>query len=148
MLWRSAVDMHAAVDKKGASAGWTLLVSTGLVLAASGTIRLLIEEQNSNQRSETRGVIIEEGEGGDHGQSVVLLLVEDEDENDNDDRSSSSSSSFRKDSFLIFLAGVTLSNAAMATSGKALGSLRGRHLAIAFVCYLVSSVLGIRSSLV
>jgi hypothetical protein len=93
------------------AAAWTIFVAIGLVVAAIGTIQLLREE-NQNER---------------------ILRVEDNrrnvlDSEENDDRYC-----FRSNySFLILLAGVTLSNVAMATAGKALGYLRGTHLAIAF----------------
>jgi hypothetical protein len=97
------------------AAAWAIFVAIGLVVAAIGTIQLLRKENHNERIEDRRNVESEE----------------------NDDRS------FRKDSFLVLLAGVTLSNVAMATSGKALGYLRGIYLVIAFIYYFVSSLLGL-----
>ena len=98
------------------ASAWSIFVSISLVSAAIGTIQLLRHENEARRADQDR-----------------------QDENEENDMTNY----YRKDSFFVLLAGVTLSNVAMATSGKALSSVRGFQFVVAFTYYLVSSLLGL-----
>lgn len=98
---------------------WILLVSLGLVLASIKTIQFFRKPRDRRTDEDQ------------HSDSTV----EDRDDNDTYMR------------FLTLVAGVTLSNVAMATAGKCLGFLSGGEFMAAAMYYLLSALLGLLFSI-
>jgi hypothetical protein len=98
---------------------WILLVNAGLTLASVKTIQFFrIQRGHQNENSDLYRSSTRIGESDDNTRM-----------------------------FLILLAGVTLSNATMATSGKCLGFFRGGAFVAAAVYYTISAILGLLFSI-
>jgi hypothetical protein len=117
---------------------WSLFVSAGLIMSTMGTIQLLKgERENEEDGNSSRHVSI----GGDNsilGSNNSILVV-----GTTNNNNTTNNSLGEKESFMILLVGATLSNVAMATSGKCLGYLTGFQFSIAFLYYVVAALLGL-----
>jgi hypothetical protein len=116
---------------------WSLFVSAGLIMSTMGTIQLLKGGRaNEEDGNSSRHVSI----GGDNsilGSNNSILVV------GGNNSTTTNNSLGEKEYFLILLVGATLSNVAMATSGKCLGYLTGIQFSIAFLYYVAAALLGL-----